>query len=587
MPNRQLARRMIHRMIPRMFHRTSYHLILAVAIAAAIAEPGMTAASVPSKTAPASPIDFSVVQWVPVQNGGRLKPLDTYARETARSITGRETFNGMSPMQLLFTLAFNGESLRDTQLIKIGFTPLKEKIGLDPNRQHFSYRELLENQAFRVLVEQVREKQQMGMGEDLDRLEREVSSIYGRLVHMGMIMGGEDPRLVPTPGERSEWLSVSQVASAPAVGPGITGPWQAMGEAFLAGDSAAFRQASIELRDHLEAMPATSDRNAGRLGLEIRYNRTKPNLIAQGPYLLASLGFLLGFAVRRRWLYLASLLLLVLGFAIQTYGLAVRAILTSRAPVGNLYEALIFIGWGVVGLAIFFELMSRAKIYGAVAGLAGFVVLVLAHYLPLDPAINPLVAVLNATWLQYHVTTILFGDAALTLAAALAHFIMGAQIFAPHRADLRRTGLQFMYRAIQVGVLCLAAGIMFGAIWANASWGRYWGWDPKETWALITLMGFLLVVHGKQAGWLREKGMVLVSVLGLQLLVMTVYGVNYFLVGLHSYAGSGDAGVSLPPILIGYLAFEALAVGAYILACRRAEGHGQPAMAGAVPADRP
>jgi cytochrome c-type biogenesis protein CcsB len=567
-------------------NRMIRHMAAAAAVAAlAGAAAAGSLLSMTTTAAAADPIDFSVAKWIPVQSGGRLKPLDTYARETARSITGRETFQDMSSMELLFTLAFDGESLGDTQLIKIGFTPFKERIGVDTNRQHFSYRELLQNQKFQAMVEQVREKQHMGMGEDLDRLEREVSAIYGRLVHMGMIMGGEEPRIVPTPGERSEWLSVASVASAPAVGPGISGPWEAMGEAFRAGDGAAFQQASTELRTALTAMPASAARDPGRIALEIRYNRTRPHLVAQAPYLVASFGFLLGFAVRKRWLYLISFLLLFLGFAIQTYGLAVRTILTSRAPVGNLYEALIFIGWGLVGLAIFLELMSRARIYGAVAGLSGFVVLVLAHYLPLDPAINPLVAVLNATWLQYHVTTILFGDAALTLAAALAHFIMGAQIFAPHRADIRRTALQFMYRAIQVGVLCLAAGIMFGAIWANASWGRYWGWDPKETWALITLMGFLVVVHGKQAGWLREKGMVLVTVLSLQLLVMTVYGVNFFLVGLHSYAG-GDAGVTLPPLLIGYLAFEALAVGAYLLACRRAEGQVQPAMAPAMPGDR-
>lgn len=554
--------------------------------AAVLALASASASLLPSN-AHASPdsIDYSEAQWIPVQSGGRLKPLDTYARETARSITGRESFMDMSHMEILFTLAFRGESLADTRLIKIAFPPLKEKIALDPKRQHFSYRELLENQTFQVLVEQVRKKQHLGMGEDLDRLEREVAAVYGRLVHMGMIMGGEEPRFVPTPGERSEWLSVAQVASAPAIGATITAPWEAMGEAFLRRDSAAFRQASAELRANLASLPAANYPDARRLGLEIRYHVIKPNLVAQVPYVLASVGFLLGFAIRRRWLYVTSFLLLLLGFAIQTYGLGVRTMLTARAPVGNMYEALVFIGWGLAGLAIFLELMSRTRIYGAVAGLAGFVVLVLAHYLPLDPAISPLVAVLNATWLQYHVTTILFGDAALTLAAALAHFIMGAQILAPQRTDIRRTALQFMYRAIQVGVLCLAAGVIFGAIWANASWGRYWGWDPKETWALITLMGFLVVVHGRQAGWLREKGMVLVTVVSLQLLVMTVYGVNYFLVGLHSYAG-GDAGVTLPPLLIGYLFFEAIVVGAYLLACRRAQGPARPALATALPADR-
>jgi ABC-type transport system involved in cytochrome c biogenesis permease subunit len=500
-----------------------------------------------------------------------VKPLDTYARETARAITGRESVGDMGAMELLFTLAFKGESLADTQLLKIGFQPFKERAGLDPKRQRFSYRELLDNRTFLAMVDQVREKQHAGMGEDLDRLEREVSNIYGRLVQMSMLMGGEQPHFVPTPGEHAEWLSVSQVAAAPAIGGSITGPWNAMRDAFVAGNGSQFTQASRDLRDRLTQMEAQSQPDPKRLALEMRYNRWKPHRVAQIPYLLAAVGFLLGFAIKRRWLYSISFLMLLTGFAVQTYGLAVRTVLTGRAPVGNMYEALIFIGWGLVGLAIFLEAMSRTRIYGATAGIAGFIVLVLAHYLPLDPAINPLVAVLNATWLQYHVTTILFGDSALTLAAAVAHFIMFATIFAPRRADLRKTALQLMYRAIQVGVLCLAAGIIFGAIWANASWGRYWGWDPKETWALITLMGFLVALHGRQAGWLRERGMVLVTVLSLQLLVMTVYGVNYFLVGLHSYAG-GDAGVQLPPLLIGYLIFEAIVVTGYILAWRRIDG---------------
>jgi cytochrome c-type biogenesis protein CcsB len=542
---------------------------LACALGAVIAAAPVAADQAASSSAVA--IDYSTAESIPVQSGGRVKPLDTYARETARAITGKEKFEDLSAMDLLFTLCFKGESLADKELLKIGFQPFKERAGLDARRQRFSYRELLNNPQFISMVEEVRAKQHAGMSEDLDRIEREVSNVYGRLVQMSMLMGGEEPRFVPTPGERVEWLSVAQVASAPAIGGSITSPWNAMDEAFLAGNSTAFLTASRDLRDRLAAMKAQSYPDPKHVALEIQYNRARPHRLAQIPYLLAAVGFLLGFAVRRRWLYVASFLLLLTGFGIQTYGLVVRTILTGRAPVGNMYEALIFIGWGLVGLAIFLEAMSRTRIYGASAGIAGFIVLVLAHYLPLDPAINPLVAVLNATWLQYHVTTILFGDAALTLAAAVAHVIMFATILFPQRADMRRTALRLMYRAIQVGVLCLAAGVIFGAIWANASWGRYWGWDPKETWALITLVGFLVVVHGKQAGWLRERGMVLVTVLSLQLLVMTVYGVNYFLVGLHSYAG-GDAGVQLPPLLIGYLIFEAIVVTGYVLAWRRLEG---------------
>ncbi len=558
-------------------HNHSLPPCLGFMVLAAVLAATVPAASIP---AAAGTMDYSEAQRIAVQSGGRLKPLDTYARETAREITGRERFAGMSPLDLLFTVAFKGDSILETQMFKIGFRPFKERVGLDMQRQRFSYRELIENQTLMRLVDQVREKQHSGA--DLDRLEREVSTVYGRLVQMSMIMNGEEPRLVPTPGgARAEWLSAAQVASAPAIGGGIAGPWEAMRSAFVAGDAAQFKQASGELRAGLRRTGGGDYPSEDRLNLELTYNRTRPQLVAQFPYLLAALGFFLGFAIRRRWLYVLSCLLLFGGFAVQTYGLALRTILTGRAPVGNLYEALIFIGWGVVGLAMFLELLTRTRINGAVAGIAGFVVLVLAHYLPLDSAINPLVAVLNATWLQYHVTTILFGDSALTLAAAVAHFIMFAMIVAPRRANIRRTALTLMYRSIQVGVLCLAAGIIFGAIWANASWGRYWGWDPKETWALITLIGFLVVLHGRQAGWLRERGQVLLTVVGLQLLVFTVYGVNYFLVGLHSYAG-GDASVQLPPILMGYLVFEAIVVGAYLLACRKAEG----IPAAAVPADR-
>ena len=112
----------------------------------------------------------------------------------------------------------------------------------------------------------------------------------------------------------------------------------------------------------------------------------------------------------------------------------------------------------------------------------------------------------------------------------------------------------FLYRVLQVGVVLLAGGIMLGAVWANASWGRYWGWDPKETWALITLLWFLAVLHGRFAGWLRGIGVALSTIGGFFLLLMTYYGVSFYLVGLHSYAG-GHA-KPLPPLLIAYAAAE-------------------------------
>jgi cytochrome c biogenesis factor len=115
---------------------------------------------------------------------------------------------------------------------------------------------------------------------------------------------------------------------------------------------------------------------------------------------------------------------------------------------------------------------------------------------------------------------------------------------------------------MKIGVTFLATGIILGAVWASESWGRYWGWDPKETWSLITLMGYLAVLHGRFAGWLTPYGTSVANVACWGLVLFTYYGVNYFLVGLHSYAGKGPDSFTLPTLLVVYLIFE-VAVVAY------------------------
>ena len=187
--------------------------------------------------------------------------------------------------------------------------------------------------------------------------------------------------------------------------------------------------------------------------------------------------------------------------------------------------------------------------------LARFLLLAEGFPVVLDPTISPLVPVLRSNlWLTIHVLTIVASYGALALATVLAHVYGWLYVTrrTPHPA-LPALGL-FLYRAIQVGVVLLAGGIMLGAVWANASWGRYWGWDPKETWALITLLWFLAILHGRFAGWLKGIGVALATISGFFLLLMTYYGVSFYLVGLHSYAG-GHA-KPLPSLLVAYLIAE-------------------------------
>jgi ABC-type transport system involved in cytochrome c biogenesis permease subunit len=145
-------------------------------------------------------------------------------------------------------------------------------------------------------------------------------------------------------------------------------------------------------------------------------------------------------------------------------------------------------------------------------------------------------------WLTTHVLTIVSSYAAFALALGLANLSLGLFILAPGRTEMIRRLTLFIYRAIQLGVLLIAAGTILGGVWADVSWGRFWGWDPKEVWALIVLLVYLAILHGRFAGWIGPFGLAAGAVLGFVAVIMAWYGVNFVLgAGLHSY-GFGEGG---------------------------------------------
>jgi cytochrome c-type biogenesis protein CcsB len=170
----------------------------------------------------------------------------------------------------------------------------------------------------------------------------------------------------------------------------------------------------------------------------------------------------------------------------------------------------------------------------------GFLCLAFAENLPLDSAINPLVPVLAHTyWLSVHVMTVMLSYSAFALAMVLGHAMLFFEVFQRDKIDPLSALSRLLYKTLQVGLLFLAAGIIFGAIWANESWGRYWGWDPKETWSLITFFVYLAIIHARFAGWLRDFGIAASAILGFLAVVMTYYGVNFILAaGMHAYGFS-------------------------------------------------
>ncbi len=255
------------------------------------------------------------------------------------------------------------------------------------------------------------------------------------------------------------------------------------------------------------------------------------------------------------------------GWACHTAGLALRWDIAGRAPVSDMYESLVFMGWGAIALGLGGALLLRRRILALAAGLVGFLCLAFSENLPVDPAINPLVPVLaHTSWLALHVMTVMLAYAALALAMVLGHAMLFEGVRESGDATRLASLSALLDKVLRAGILFLAAGIVFGAIWANESWGRYWGWDPKETWSLITLLVYLGIVHGRYAGWIHHFGLGASAVLGFLSVVMTYYGVNFVLgAGLHSYGFVEGGG--------GYVALYAaveLALVAAALVRRRA-----------------
>lgn len=236
--------------------------------------------------------------------------------------------------------------------------------------------------------------------------------------------------------------------------------------------------------------------------------------------------------------------LLVIAFLAHTIGIILRWYICGHAPWTNAYESMICTSWILVGSGLLFT--CRFRILPALAGLLGGIMLFVAGLNHLNPEITPLVPVLQSYWLMSHVAIIMIGYVFFTLCALTGLFNL---ILMSLLSTANRVKLMFRIReltllnemAMILGLFFMTAGTFLGAIWANVSWGRYWGWDPKETWALISIVVYTLVLHIRFIPLLKGKTdwcFNLLSVVAILSVIMTWFGVNYYLSGLHSYGKS-------------------------------------------------
>jgi len=242
--------------------------------------------------------------------------------------------------------------------------------------------------------------------------------------------------------------------------------------------------------------------------------------------------------------------LVVVAGVIHTFGLVFRMVLEGRPPVTNLYSSAIFIGWGTLVLGLLLERIYKVGIGSLVASLAGFVTLVIAHNLALSgDTMEMLRAVLDTNfWLATHVVVVTLGYASTFVSGLLALVYVGVGVFTPlltqklksQAPSVAGTDVSKALAKMVYGIVCFATlfsftGTVLGGIWADQSWGRFWGWDPKENGALLIVLWNAIILHARWGGLVRERGLMNLAILGNVVTSFSWFGVNMLQIGLHSY----------------------------------------------------
>jgi ABC-type transport system involved in cytochrome c biogenesis permease subunit len=515
--------------------------------------------------------DLDPLRQIAIQDGGRTKPFDTFARETARRVAGArafgfETVKGLDPVEWTLAMLVSPAQWKDEKIIRVTHAGLREAAGLPADKDRYSFNELTSHAGFLQAAEKVHEKLRQDREARLDPVEREVSTLYDSLGVMGGIFTGESWRVVPHPSDpNAGWFSLADLDQTDAaVAQRIKTLMAALVVAYRDGDRANVATAAAALKRRLrdlspQVYPAETD-----LQREVHYNRLKPFRLAWGLYLVGFLLLLASLAVGRPAPGRAGLGFVVAAFGVHAYGMTIRSLISGHPPVTNMYESVIWVAWGAVLFALIFEAIYRARYFAACASAVAVVSLILADNVPImNGSIDPLVPVLRDNmWLTIHVLTITLSYAAFFLAMAIGHVNLGLYFFAPAKKALLGTLSLFLYRCLQVGTLLCALGTMLGGWWASYSWGRFWGWDAKETSIFVALMFYVAILHARMVGLVREFGTAVFSVLGFLGVLWAWYGVNFVLgVGLHSY-GFGSGGYAY---VGSFVAFELLLVAAAVI----------------------
>jgi ABC-type transport system involved in cytochrome c biogenesis permease subunit len=357
------------------------------------------------------------------------------------------------------------------------------------------------------------------------------------------------------------WQHISQALLSAIAAGDVPYPAMIYGRlisAYRNGNAGEFNKVIREYSQYLER---TIPHEVNRTRLEFLFNQAQPFLQAMVLYLLVLLFGLVSWLKWPKTLGKTALILLLFAFLIHSVGLITRMYLQGRPPVTNLYSSAIFVGWGSVLLCLFLERFYLNSIGSVCASAIGFATLLVAQNLQLDgDTLEMLRAVLDTNvWLATHVVTVTLGYSATFLAGFLGIIYILRGLFTKSFDETTAKSLgRMMYGVVCFATLSSFVGTILGGIWADQSWGRFWGWDPKENGALLIVIWNAIILHARWGGYARERGVAAMTVFGNVIVSLSWFGVNMLGVGLHSYGFMDQAFGALLIFIFSQLAIVAL-----------------------------
>ena len=510
---------------------------------------------------------------------GRMKPMHTLTREVMRKVYRKERINDLNADQAVLGMFVSTQDWTGVPMIKLGEHPLTHDVLGVPG-PYASYRDFFDEKGDYKLRDEMRRVDGL---KPIDRgvYEKDLIKVDERVNILNMVFSGQLFKIVPVPGDpNNTW------AAAAMEGHNHDETQSKVAERFFAAYVPALHDA---MTSHNYALPdkllSELDGYQKEKGAAVLPSSTQVKaeiflndlgVFDRLAVFYALLGmvflFLLFFSVFKpafdlRKTHKVMLGLVLLGFALHTLGLGLRWYVSGRAPWSNGYESMIYIAWTTTLAGILFSRKSLGGLAATMILAATILLVAMLSYL--DPEITPLVPVLVSYWLTIHVSMEAgsYGFLMLGAVIGLINLILMVFLSKSNERRVHRLVKELSYLSEMTligGLFMISIGTYLGGVWANESWGRYWGWDAKETWALVTILVYAFILHMRLIPKMQSLyAYNLASIFGLASVIMTYYGVNYYLSGLHSYA-AGDP-VPVPDwVYMGVAALVAIGALAFI-----------------------